>query len=696
MKIFLKNNIKKIELIIMLLATICTTIFIYNYFERRKLTIIIGLILGLLIIFDYFFKEKMNKLLNQILKFRYLIALFIFIICVIFKLHGSSIGMYNYFFDNSTEYNNKSIIYGTSRSIRSDEYNVHTPYYMSQYYNDYNKKSHMMSISGQDMIIGYNAPVKDLSLIGKPFTWGYILLGNEYGLSWYWCLKLILLILVSYELSMIITQKNQKISILGVFLLAFSPCMQWWFVPHMCDVFFWGMTILTLSYHFFTTKNKILKNLFTIILPLSVSTFVIALFPSLQITVGLVSIALLITFLIRDKKEITFEKKDIIRLIIMALIVIAILGQFIYTSLDSLKLLFNTVYPGKRISLGGDLGFKALFTDLTTFYLPYKEITYSNNCEISTFIQFAPLFMFLYPLISKKLKNNKNLIVGRNILICIIVAACFMMIGFPYLLSKITLFSYVNRMQIAYGYIATLFTIWAISFIWDNKTILTNKKIITTSLLYGLCYIFFISKEELSYMNIYYYIIVIFGLIFLCFLLLNKRKKLFTYLLILVVMVSSFTINPIAHGTSSLTEHPLEKKIKEITNEDKKAYWLAINKRRLTTSIAIVNGAQVINACNFYPDYEKWDIIDEKREYDYFYNRYAHIVIDLSIDDTSIKKISEDVIEVNLNYDDFMKLPVKYILSDRKLDDELKTSKIEYEMIYEDSEGEYYIYLIKK
>lgn len=64
-------------------------------------------------------------------------------------------------------------------------YAVQLPYYFSQYYNDYAQISHQMSIGGQDMIVGYNSPVLSLSLIGKPFVWGYILFGNAYGISWY-------------------------------------------------------------------------------------------------------------------------------------------------------------------------------------------------------------------------------------------------------------------------------------------------------------------------------------------------------------------------------------------------------------------------------------------------------------------------------------------------------------------------------
>ena len=142
--------------------------------------------------------NKIKDITLFLIKWRYIVAVIVFAILVMFRVHGSSIAEYNKLFADAPEYNSESIILGKSRAIRSDEWLVHTPYYMSQTYNDFEKDSDMMSLSGQDMIVSTDAPVKNLLVVAKPFTWGYMLLGNEYGLSWHWCSKLILLILMSH------------------------------------------------------------------------------------------------------------------------------------------------------------------------------------------------------------------------------------------------------------------------------------------------------------------------------------------------------------------------------------------------------------------------------------------------------------------------------------------------------------------
>ena len=227
-----------------------------------------------------------TKFIDKIVCYRYIIYLVIFVLCVCFKVHGSSINEYmQYFSENKV--NEASMIYGKSRGIRSDEYLVLTPYYISQTYNDFKKKNNYISVDGQNMIIGYNAPVKDLTLLCKPLNWGYVLLGKEYGLSWYWCLKQILLFALAFEVMYIFTRKEKILSIVGGSLVAFGPPTLWWFAPHMPDVILWSMGILVGAYYFFASEKVWLKNLLVVVLPLIVTEFVIAIFPSFQVSLGI-------------------------------------------------------------------------------------------------------------------------------------------------------------------------------------------------------------------------------------------------------------------------------------------------------------------------------------------------------------------------------------------------------------------------
>lgn len=620
-------------------------------------------------------------------KWRYPIALLVFIFCVAFNLHGSSINEYNKLFNNYSQYEESSVVVGESRSVRSDEWLVHTPYYMSQSYNGFDRISNMMSLEGQDMIIGYNAPVVDITLIAKPFTWGYLLFGKERGLSWYWCSKMIMLLLVSFELCMILTKKNKKLSLLGMLMISFAPAVQWWFIPHAVDVFFWGMAVLVLAYHFFMSKGW-WRVLWMVLLPLALITFIIALFPSLQVAVGFAMLLLFIGLMLRDKEEITFKKKDIWRIAVMVVIVLSIVGYTVIMSKDAIMALMNTTYPGSRVSLGGELRIENLFTSLVTFTLPFMDITYLNNPEVSTFIHFAPVFLMLYPIIYKKMKRDRNIIVGNILLIVLMVMIVFMLAGFPELLARVTGFSFINRMEMAYGLMATIFTIWGINMIWKKK-ILSHKQIWIVIAIYVFLNVCFVEASELSYLSWKWYAVIIVGLTMLVYLMLASHKRLFIVGMTLLMVFSGMTVNPIARGTAALFEHPLEQKIHEIVIEDEDAYWLAIGNEQLA-AIGIANGARVLDAVNFYPDYGKWKLLDSDGEYDDIYNRYAHInTIIVGKKGVNITIVAPDAIKLEIGYEDLTeKWPVKYLVTAGAL----KNEEDYYKEIYKDTEGEYYIY----
>ena len=222
-------------------------------------------------------------------------------------------GMYNTFFPTVTDQKeaDKYSVIGTDRAIRSDEWAVQVPTFFSQYYNDYNVMSEQMSVGGENMILDYFAPVKSIVTLGKPLNWGYLFFGNEVGLSWYWCGQLILLFMTAFELFMILTNRCVKASVFGAFMIALSPCIQWWFLPHMPIVFLYGMALFDIGYYFFTAKKKWLRWLMTIIAGPIVLGFALSIFPSCQVPVAIIVVVLLIMCLIRDKQSIESQNNGI-------------------------------------------------------------------------------------------------------------------------------------------------------------------------------------------------------------------------------------------------------------------------------------------------------------------------------------------------------------------------------------------------
>ncbi|HEM5084111.1 TPA: hypothetical protein U1218_002223, partial [Streptococcus suis] len=70
--------------------------------------------------------------------------------------------------------------------------------------------------------------------------------------------------------------------------------------------------------------------------------------------------------------------------------------------------------------------------------------------------------------------------------------------------------------------------------------------------------------------------------------------------------------------------------IKSITDYDKESKWIVDSIGYPLTNIPLVAGAPTLNSTNAYPNLELWKSLDTNGQYDEIYNRYAHVIIELT------------------------------------------------------------------
>lgn len=680
-----KKLINYIELAIAVILTLTVSMVIYDYVKRRIIFVPALLVIAGFI-FAFFFKNAFNQVKHYLLKFRWLIALCVFIICVAFHIHGSSIAIYNNSFPTQTDKKEAAYYYilGKERQIRSDEWAVHTPTYFSQYYNDFKMKSSKMSVSGTNMVLDYYAPVKDITVIGKPFSWGYILFGNEVGLSWYWCGLMIMMFMSAFEMFMIITKKNVRLSVVGMLMIGLSPVMQWWFVPHITIVFVYAMCLFDIGYHFFTARSIWFKWLTTILAIAAVIGFALSIFPSCQLISALVVIALLTGCLIRDREDITFTVSEWYRIGAAVLVAGGILGYYVVKYWSDIQMILNTVYPGKRVSVGGEDRLYDLFTNLTSIFLPYKDT--GNNSETASYIHFAPVFILLFPRINSYLKDkdDENRWIGKILFVTLLVQIVFMCAGFSETLSKITMFKYVNRMNLSYGFTAVIFTVWSFYVIRKNKGMFKRWEVIVYPFVYGIIYCTFIDKSLTEYISLKYVLAEILFLVVILILAMRRMSRLMSYLMAAVMCVAGLMVNPLCRGTAPITNHPISKFIQDTAEKEPDAQWMTADAPFFIGNFVMANGAKVIGATNFYPDNARWKVLDPDGEFEESYNRYSNQSLKVVDDkESSVDLLNADYININITPDDIMDLDVKYIVSPTDLHDILNDNGIDDDIVFE-------------
>lgn len=642
--------------------------FIRLVLPNSALIVSAALSASALVLLGYYFPTGARRAADFCFRYRWLLALLVFCVCVCLRLHGSSIGVYNEVFPTQITAE-ETTLFGLPRWIRTDEHGVTTPKYFSQAYNDYGLYSRQMSLSPTNMVLDYYSPVWDWTVLGKPMSWGFLLFGNEIGLSWYWCMEIILLFMTALEMCLILTRGDRLTSLLGAVMVALSPEIQWWMIPQLPPAILYAMALFCVCYWFFTAKTLPSKATSALLLAGTLIGFALSVLPAVQIPALYINIALLVVCLRRDRDRLGFTIKDIPRLLLSLALAAAVLGGFVLKSADDFPRALNTVYPGKRISTGGTWTVAALFPDLTSLFLPYRDTTYVNNCEVSTFIHLAPFFFLFSPriMLYLKQKNDRNAAVGKTLMWILAVEAFFMLAGIPETLAKITFLSYSNRMDSVYDWTAMLFTVWGFSVLLKHPDIFSSKEKIGYPFAYGIaCFLFMDGRtKEYFTLALPHGGLLLLGSLMAIALLPAlasfQKKRLLSTLLILLMFFCGATVNPVERGTGALTNHPVSAAMSEIAAREPESRWLCTDCTFYVSNFLLAIGAKVLDSTNSYPDAEKWAILDPLSQHEDLTNRYANESAVLTDEESWIEVTFLDQILLHLNPESLKELNIRYL-----------------------------------
>ncbi|HFR4577714.1 TPA: hypothetical protein ACHWJ6_002139, partial [Streptococcus suis] len=208
-----------------------------------------------------------------------------------------------------------------------------------------------------------------------------------------------------------------------------------------------------------------------------------------------------------------------------------------YGSLDALKLTLDTVYPGNRVSSGGEVTINELAGVLLNFVLPFKTPGFSNQVELSNGLHFIFPILVLLPFVVKT-KDIKREWLGVLLCIFSIILAFYSIIGFPEIVSKVTLFSFVTsgRAWQAMSVFSVFSTIWAIGLIWNQKLAIRKAILLPTTFFVtiGLFFIFFSNQDYIGFLGKKVGIILIVCLSLTFWLLVSRKKVAFIMLIGLI------------------------------------------------------------------------------------------------------------------------------------------------------------------
>lgn len=612
------------------------------------------------------FVYRGNKILRLLYRYRLLVAIGIFVLCVIFEINGSSLGMWSSYLGQADTGN----LLGVSRGIRSDEWAVSTPMMMSQYYNTEGAFPYFGNIvrgTSTDMFMVYGQPVLDIAIVFKPFYWGYLFLSAGKGLAFFWYGRWIALFVVSFEFFMLITNKDKKLSFLGACMLAFAPVVQWWFaINGLVEMLVYGQLAIIMLKKYMTIEKTGIRFLSALVIFICAGGFILTLYPAWQIPMAYVILALGIWVIMENHQGVQIYKKDIILLVLLLLTFLGIFIHIWNLSKETIELVMNTTYPGKRIETGGGCWKQFFNYTSNIWYALLGKGTGINVCESAQFIDFFPMCYIIPGYVLIKEKKKDNLLKVLLLLSTFLIVWCN--IGFPMLLAKVTLMSYstAERAYIILGLVQILLLIRSMS-VLELKCSL--RKASLSALVVS---VIVIGTGEIIWEDYYpsiKYFILTFIIFFVLFLLIvragDKRYRVFFSIICSGMLIcTGALVNPIRQGVGTIYATEEIKTIEEISYEDPKGLWIIEGLGFPYNNIGIMAGAATINSTNVYPDLERWKLLDHDGKYEDIYNRYAHIIVELKDSGEPQFVLNQaDVFTVKLTVEDLQKIGVNYILT---------------------------------
>lgn len=654
-------------------------------------------------------KKQKQRGLKQgfelIYKYRFVLSFLLLIMLVSFKISGSSMGCWKLFLGDGES----GIRLGEPRVWRSDEWGTLTPLCFRQQYNTlgaYNRYSQTLGSILTDNMLVYGQPSWDILTLFRPFYWGYLFFGSERGLSWFWCSRLIVLFLSWFELGMLITDGQKKLSVMLAVCVSFAPFLQWWFaINGLVEMLIYGACFVLGSNYLVSRAFNPRKIAVAVGMAVCAVGYVLTFYPTWMVPVawGFVPLFLWVVIWKFDRK--VLRRVDVVPWLLVFVITAAGLTVLAVTSWDVIKAELNSVYPGNAPSSSGGTGLwwmmKYPISLVSRFSM--NELIVEN----SSIICFAPagVILALWVIIKEKKKDPLLiLLLGMNLFL-----AWYYCVGIPKWLAKMLLLSFVNsnRGPQVLGFLRLTLFVRAVALKEKapKRWLAALAAVISSAVPMRLALGF--TKYEPGGLRYEYFdtaekILVVWAILAVVFYLLYRARKSKYTMAVLgvctVVLASSIWINPVAKGVPEITKSETMQQICDLVKEDPKAIWLVVDMAYPATNIPAMAGADCLNTTQTYPQKTRWEMLDPEGEYEDIYNRYCHIRASLG-SKTMLELVSTDYVEVTLSPEDLKKLNIRYIVSTNDFDEKIAAgttniftdSGIEFQKYYEGAQLSIYV-----
>lgn len=637
---------------------------------------LVHLLLFSLAAFMLFFLLLRTQLFEHIVRWRYPIAVVILIACVALNISGSSVAQWGRFLG---EEGYQGTLLGLPRPIRSDEWDVMTPFAFSQAASGFNAASPVLVGGGTDVTMVYGQPSYAVATLFRPFLWGYLLLGAERGLAFFWDARMLCMMLVGFEFFRLLS-KDDGLCALGSLMCTLSPATQWWFaVNGTAELLIFGEGLVLTLHSLLNAETGRGRWGMSAILAWLCGSYLLILYPAWQVPFFWIFLALGIWVCVEWAKRTDGDKRHkqmrsiCTPLIVCVAAVVLLLAYVLWYSKDTVAAVMGSVYPGARNERGG--GLLQLLPELTTSIAgPITSASFANVCESATYLALAPLGAIL------AVKNGlvrKRDGITLALLVPYAVLLWYGFFGFPEILAKLTLLNELPTYRIALplGFLDAALLVRGVELGAHDKEISETGTCKAVSLwkaaipafLLAMLYAMAGRLANPQAMRLSIGVVLFVAIFCLAAVLLaleagNHAAINGVAALVMAVppLLPGAFVNPVQQGAQALEENVPAQLAQQVSMDEGEGVW-ATDSYVLSQDL-VAHGLSTINNVNTYPHMSLWGKIDPDGQYQDAYNRYAHIEVGAA-SSTSFEVMQSDLIMVHLTADDLKTLGCTYWLA---------------------------------
>ena len=297
------------------------------------------------------------------------------------NLNGSSIGMLS-----GAGADDPSLVAGTPRPVRSDEWQVATPVQVGNVHKGFPVHAWLGLTDTDFRVTSLNPPTASWLAIFEPHTWPEFILPADRGFDARWWSYLVVPLIGVFALLMAL-RVSTSVSIALAFVVALSPLGAWWTSPppglivgYLCGA---GTAFLLGA----GAKKPIQRLAGGAVAGALVCAAFLVLYPPWFVAAGLV-VAAVVAGTLRDRG--TRFGLCLGALLVMVVIAGSVMAGWAYQSKAALAAVVGTYYPGQRVSEAGQGLASVLFSAPLNWSMSVPDVAFRSDLTMSQSEAAAP------------------------------------------------------------------------------------------------------------------------------------------------------------------------------------------------------------------------------------------------------------------------------------------------------------------